>query len=144
MQTTIEGIVSDLDRTTHVSGGGDTMSRTTHISIFSLDNERVILSTICPAMIKNGDSVCVAGTRAKGQFSAIACRNLTSGWITNYHKQGCAKVMLIFFTLIGLIFTYIFPLFIFMPLFSGFFLVQLIRSSMRYKHVHEMVKRPSG
>ncbi len=139
METVIKGIVSGLERTTHVSGG-DTMSRTTHISIFTLDNDRVILSTAYPAMIQDGDLVCVAGTRGKGKFSAIACRNLTSGWTTNYPKEGCTKIVMIVFILIGLVLTFISPLFIVMPLVCGLLLVQTIRSGKRNKRVHEMVQ----
>lgn len=135
--TLLEGIVSNLDRTTQVSGGE--MTSTTHLSIFSLAGERVLLLTRMPAMIEDGDHLRVAGQSGQGQFTAIACRNLTTGWSTSPHKQGCAKSALIAFTVIGLIFTWLSFLFVFFPLVNGVILFRLIKAESRMKSAHAML-----
>jgi hypothetical protein len=137
--TLIEGIISGLERTTQVSGGGDMMTRTTHICIFSLLGERVLLKTDCPAMIADGDHLRLAGFRAPGQFTAVACRNLTTGWITSSKTHGCAIAALLGFGLVGIVFTLIFPLFIFMPIFAGVILFTILKADSRVKKAHAML-----
>ena len=95
----IEGILEDLDRSSHVSGTEDSTS-TTHISIFKIGEYRVLLKSKSPAMISNGDTVRVVGIESPGQFTGIACKNLTTNWSTQFRGQGCAKFILIFFILI--------------------------------------------
>jgi len=137
--TLIDGIISGLDRTTHVSGGENTS--TTHISIFSLLGERVLLKTRYPAMIADGDHLRLAGVRGQGQFTAIACKNITTGWMTTFKRQGCAMFALIGFGLVGIVFTLIFPLFIFMPIFSVAVLFFIMRADSRLKTAHMMLNQ---
>lgn len=137
--TRIDGIISGLDRTTQVSGGGDTMTRTTHISIFSLLDERVLLKTDYPAMIADGDHLRLVGVREPGQFTAIACKNVTTGWVTTFKRQGCAMAALAGFGVVGLVFTLIFPLFVFMPIFAAVVLFLLNRAHARIKKAHTML-----
>jgi hypothetical protein len=137
--TLIDGIISGLDRTTHVSGGENTS--TTHISIFSLLGERVLLKTRYPAMIADGDHLRLAGVRGQGQFSAIACKNMTTGWMTTFKRQGCAMFALIGFSLVGIVFTLIFPLFIFIPIFSVAVLFFIMRADSRLKTAHMMLNQ---
>jgi hypothetical protein len=137
--TLIDGIISGLDRTTHVSGGENTS--TTHISIFSLLGERVLLKTRYPAMIADGDHLRLAGVRGQGQFTAIACKNITTGWMTTFKRQGCAMFALIGFSLVGIVFTLIFPLFIFMPIFSVAVLFFIMRADSRLKTAHMMLNQ---
>jgi hypothetical protein len=135
--TLIDGIISGLDRTTQVSGGETTS--TTHISIFSLSGDRVLLKTKYPAMIADGDHLRLAGVRGQGQFTAIACKNMTTGWTTTFKRQGCAMSMLIGFGLVGIVFTLIFPLFIFIPIFSVAVLFFIMRADSRMKTAHTML-----
>jgi hypothetical protein len=137
--TLIDGIISGLDRTTHVSGGENTS--TTHISIFSLLGERVLLKTRYPAMIADGDHLRLAGVQGQGQFSAIACKNMTTGWMTTFKRQGCAMFALIGFSLVGIVFTLIFPLFIFIPIFSVTVLFFIMRADSRLKTAHMMLNQ---
>jgi hypothetical protein len=139
--TLIDGIISGLDRTTHVSGGGDTGTTTTHISIFSLLGERVLLKTKQPAMIADGDYLRLVGVRGQGQFTAIACKNITTGWATTFKRQGCAMTALIGFGIVGILFTLIFPLFVFMPIFSGVILFWIMKSDARIQSAHIMLKQ---
>ncbi len=137
--TLIDGIISGLDRTTHVSGGENTT--TTHISIFSLSGERVILKTKYPAMIADGDHLRLVGVRGQGQFTAIACKNMTTGWMTTFKRQGCAMSALIIFGMVGIVFTLIFPLFIFMPIFSGVVLFFIMQADSKLKTAHMMMNQ---
>ena len=139
--TLIEGTISNLDRTTQVSGGGDTMTTTTHISIFSLLGDRVLLKTKYPAMITDGDHLRLAGVRGQGQFTAIACKNMTTGWMTTFKRQGCAMSVLIAFGMVGIVFTLIFPLFIFMPIFVIAVLFFIMRADSRLKTAHMMLNQ---
>jgi len=137
--TLIEGIISGLERTTQVSGGGDTTTTTTYLSIFNLPGERVLLKTKSPAMIANGDHLRLVGIRGQGQFTAIACKNITTGWMSTFRKQGCAMSALIGFGLVGIVFTLIFPLFIFMPIVSGVGLFFIMRADTQLKNAHTML-----
>jgi len=139
--TSIDGIISGLDRTTQVSGGGDTMTTTTHICIFRLSGERVLLKKKYPAMITDGDHLRLAGVRGQGQFTAIACKNMTTGWMTTFKRQGCAMFALIGFSLVGIVFTLIFPLFIFIPIFSVAVLFFIMRADSRLKTAHMMLNQ---
>ena len=137
----IEGTISGLDRTTQVSGGGDTMTTTTHISIFNLSGDRVLLKTRYPAMIADGDHLRLAGVRGQGQFIATACKNMTTGWMTSFKMQGCAMAALIGFGMVGIVFTIIFPLFIFMPIFSIALLFFIMRADSRIKTAHTILNQ---
>lgn len=135
----IDGIISGLERTTNVSGGGDTMTSTTHLAIFSLSGERVLLKSNEPAMITEGDHLRLVGTRAPGQFTAIACKNVTTGWTTTFKRQSCAMTALIGFGLIGIVSTLLFPLFIIMPVFSAVVTFLIMRADARLKTAHAML-----
>lgn len=138
--TVIEGVVADLDRTSQVSGGGSTNATTTQIAIFQLNTERVILKSKFPAMISNGDHLRLSGIKAQGQFTAIACKNLTTGWSTSFKRQGCATTILIIFTLIGLCLTWIFPLAIIFPVMTIIFLLMIIKADSNYKRAHFLLQ----
>mgnify|MGYP000617887603 CR=1 FL=1 len=137
--TTIEGIVSGLERTNQVTGGGDTIVSTTQITIFTLAGERVLLTTKSPAMIAEGDRVKLAGVRGQGEFAAIACRNLTTGWTPPCRNQGCAMAILAAFGLVGVVFTLMVPIFIFMPIFSIVLIILMIRADSRTRTAHRML-----
>lgn len=137
--TIIEGIISGLDRTTEVSGGSSTMTTTTYISIFSLSGERVLLNTHSPAMIADGDHLKVVGVRGQGQFTATACKNITTGWVTPYSDHNVVRIILIGFTVIGVIFTVIFPLFFFLPLATGGMLFAFKKMKAKLKDAHRML-----
>lgn len=139
--TVIEGIISGLDRTNHLSGGGETNASTSHISIFNLSGERVMLTTNSPAMIADGDNLKLVGVRNPGQFSAVVCKNLTTGWVTPLKTQGCAKAMLIVFIIFGILATLLFPLFIIMPIFAGVFLFLVIRTDSQMKSAYNMLNQ---
>jgi len=93
-QITISGVVEDFERTTHVSGVQQRTS-TTHLSIFKVDSHRVMLKTSAPSVISDGDKVILAGTQTNGQFTALACNNLSANWISPLKQQGCAFAALI-------------------------------------------------
>ena len=137
----IDGIISNLDRTTQVSGGGDTMATTTHISIFNVSAERVLLRSSNPAMIANGDQVKLVGVRGQGQFTAVACKNISSGWATKGRRQGCATIALVGFSIFGAALTVIFPLFIFIPIASGIFLWLVLRTDSRNQQAHAILNQ---
>lgn len=137
----IEGTIYELDRTTHVSGGGSSAATTTHMSMFTLSGERVILRSKIPAMINNGDQLKLAGLRRQGEFSAIACKNISTGWATKFRRQGCASIALITVGFIGIIFTCIFPLFIFMPVVCLIILILIFRTDNRLKKAHQMINQ---
>lgn len=139
--TIIDGIISGLDRTTQVSGGGNSVTTTEHISIFNLSGERVLLKTKYPAMIADGDHLRLSGVRGQGQFTAIACKNVTTGWVTTFKKQGCAMTALIVFGLVGIVFSLIFPLFLFLPVFVTVVLFFIMRADSRLKSAHMMLNQ---
>lgn len=139
--TLIDGIISGLDRTTQISGGGETSATTTHISIFNLLDERVLLKTESPAMIANGDHLKLVGVRGQGQFTAIACKNITTGWTNTYRGQGCALAAVSVFGLIGIIFTCISPIFIFFPMIIAGILFWLLKAGAKMKAAHQMLNQ---
>ena len=117
------------------------MTTTEHISIFSLSGERVLLKTKYPAMIAYGDHLRLSGVRGQGQFTAIACKNVTTGWVTTFKRQGCAMTALIAFGLVGLVFTLIFPLFLFIPVFVAGGIFFIMRADSRLKSAHMMLNQ---
>jgi hypothetical protein len=137
--TLTEGIISGLDRTTHVSGGGNTTATTTHISIFSLLGERVLLRTKYPAMIADGDYLKLVGIRSQGQFTAIACKNITTGWTSTFRRQGCMIAVLSTFVLFGLGISYFFPLFVIVPVIFGVIIFSMMKADAETKSAHMML-----
>ena len=137
--TVIDGIISDLDRTTHVSGGETTS--TTHISIFNISGERVLLRTRYPAMIVDGDHLKLVGIRGQGQFTAIACKNITTGWTTKFKRQGCMITALTGFGLIGMLLSYFFAFFIILPLISGVIVFLMLMADSENKTAHKLLNQ---
>jgi hypothetical protein len=135
----LEGIVANLDRTTDVSGGGKTAATTTHVALFSLAGQRVLLRTRSPAMISNGDHLKIVGQHSPGQFSALACKNLSTGWMTSPHAGSCAMISLIVFTLVGFALAWIFPLTFFVPLLSGSAIIVTLIGRSRLKEIDRML-----
>ncbi len=100
---TLEGVVSSLRLTTQVSGGGETNATTTHIALFALGETRVELRLLTPPVIFEGDRVRVAGSAGNGVFSALACRNLTTGWLSPAENSGCVAAFMVVFVAISLV-----------------------------------------
>lgn len=88
-----EGVISGLQRATHVSGGGESSTRTTHLCLFSLGNERVKLALRELPPIADGDLVRISGYPTPGLLNAIACRNLTTGWMSSSKTPGCGCLL---------------------------------------------------
>ena len=102
--TTLEGVVSLLQRTTQISGGGETAAQTTHIALLSIGEKRVELRLSTPPIIQDGDRVRLAGTEGNGVFTAIACRNLQTGWVSPLQNSGWIIGILVLFIATGLVF----------------------------------------
>lgn len=136
----IEGIVEDLDRVTHTSGGGgETTASTSHIALFKLKNFRVKLSLRTPAMISNGDTIRICGKGSTGEFSAIYCKNITTGWNSPMLKQGCAKSMLMIMTMgSGFLTIFFKPIFL-MTAFCLILLFLISKGENQYKKAKELV-----
>lgn len=136
--TTLSGIVDGFERTTQVSGN-DQQTRTTHLSIFKIGSERVILQSSVPGMMENGDNVAVAGISSNGQFTALACKNLTTGWLTPLKQQGCVFAFLICFAIITF-----FLFFLILPPIAGivalYFAYKVNKYDQTMKTAHEMIK----
>jgi len=119
--TTLQGTLLELNHTTHTSGN-DIIS-TKHISLFKVREKRVRLVTSMAPSIHEADEVILAGNYTNGEFIAIACKNLTSGWSTMYRPQTFAKVMLsIIIGVCSLLFFLVLPL---LP--AGFCIYLLIK-----------------
>jgi hypothetical protein len=136
--TLIDGLISDLEQSTLLSGDLATM---THVSIFNLLGDRVILKTAYPAMIANGDHLRLAGVRHSGCFAAAACKNITTGWMTTFKMQVCATLALVGFGLVSIALTFLFPAFILMTIccIAGLFFI--VRTDSRRKTAHEMLNQ---
>ncbi|HEX7261922.1 MAG TPA: hypothetical protein VF258_08915 [Luteolibacter sp.] len=63
-----------------------------------------------PPVIFDGDRVRVAGSVENGVFSALACRNLTTGWLSPAVNTGCVSVILVAFVIFSLIFGIVFAI----------------------------------
>ncbi len=137
----IEGVVSNLERTTQVRGGGKTPASTTQIALFSIGDERVILKSKSPAMILDGDHLKLSGIRNNGEFNAVACKNMTTGWTTTSKKQsGCASVILFLFILIGLWMAWLSPIFFIFPVFGVFMLFVNNKEVSNDKRAHDLIQ----
>ncbi len=109
--TTIKGVVEGFERSTHVTGT-DHRTSTTHLSIFKIGTNRIMLRTSAPSIISDGDEVVVAGIHDNGQFSALACKNLTANWVSPLKQQGCALTALLFMAFISFLMSFmIIPIF---------------------------------
>ena len=137
--TVIEGEISNLERTSRVSGGGNTMAQTTQVAIFTVGGARVMLQSRDPAMIASGDLVRLAGHHKPGQFTAVACRNLTTGWATAISSQGCVKLILWVPTIFGVLITILIPFFFIMPLATGTLLYLVMRTDANSRRAHDLI-----
>lgn len=137
----LEGEIAGLERTSQVCGGGSTNINTTHMAIFNLQGERVLLKSNHPPMIANGDRLRVVGMRQPGQFVAVACRNITTGWTTSFQSQGCAIAALVAVFLVGLGLAWTSILFLFFPVLAGLAAIFLIRANARLKMAQAMLNR---
>ncbi|NWK56908.1 hypothetical protein HW115_14890 [Verrucomicrobiaceae bacterium N1E253] len=90
----MRGVVEGFERTTHTSGTSNRTS-TTHLSLFRIGQNHVLLKTSIPSVIANGDEVLIAGMNINGQFQALACRNVTTNWTSPLVQQGCVFIALI-------------------------------------------------
>ena len=109
----LKGAARDIERSTHTSGSPNTLTTTTQLTLFKVGDARVILRTLAPAVISEGDEVILAGVDYNGQFHALACRNATAGWTTPLRPQGCAFAMVIFMAVLSFtLFFLIIPIFI--------------------------------
>jgi hypothetical protein len=89
--TTLQGIAIKVRNTLDVSssGGENSQTSTTHISVFQLNAQPVQVLADSPVMIDEGDTVLVAGQVKNGGFKAFAYQNVTTGvhdsagWILN-------------------------------------------------------------
>ena len=107
----IQGVVENFERSTDTRGGSNHTS-TTHLSMFKVGSDHVLLKTIIPSVIANGHEVVLAGMTVNGQFQALACRNLTTNWISPLKQQGFAFVALICIAILSFsFFFFIIPIF---------------------------------
>lgn len=134
----LEGLVEDLDRSTQVTGTENTI--TTHIAIFKIGENRVLLNTREPAMIADGDQIKVAGVVKPGQFTALACKNQTTGWISTYTTTGCGIFFIFIMILVSLVMTFFFLPFGLMAGFFTFMAYKVSSSNGRLKKAHILVK----
>lgn len=88
----LRGRVSHLRHTTGVhtstsmvAGSDGTTVSVTYIAIFELDGQAVKYTAAEPPILKEGDTVVVAGLVKRGLFEAVAYRNLTT------HVAGSAE-----------------------------------------------------
>ena len=92
----IKGIITNIRFSTEVSGGDNGVS-TTQVAAFDLDGKPTELKLPDSIMIKNGDTVVVAGKFKNGLFKALAYKNFSNG------VSGKGPVILFMF--LGVIFT---------------------------------------
>lgn len=134
----IRGMVEDFERSTQVSGTQNATS-TTHLSMFKIGSDRVLLKTTVPSVVSNGDEVVLAGAHANGQFHALACQNLTAGWMSPLKQQGCA-----FAALIGMATVSFLMSFLILPFFFGgvciFFACKVKKHDKTLRRAHQLVQ----
>ena len=135
----LEGQIANLERSMEVSGGGDGPTSTKQMAIFTLGTERVLLSSASPAMISNGDHVKVVGKIAPGQFTAIACKNLTTGWTTTYQQQGLVRKLLVFLIVVTTATSICFLPGLLVPVGLGYLLSKVIEHDNHRKAAHDLL-----
>lgn len=106
--TVHQGVVSGLQRTTHVSGGGNTSASNAHICIFALGDIRVETRSSSPPPIAEGDQLRIAGRYDNGIFKALALHDLTTSWISPEPRSGCLVSALVGFILFSSIIAVVF------------------------------------
>jgi len=101
---TLKGTVTNLNRSTHVSGGGrDSSVVTTNVAVFELLGQSITLRDRSSIIINDGDEMMIAGERGKdGIFKAYAYRNITRG--IHGGSSGMAAIILAIAFLISPIF----------------------------------------
>ena len=84
------GVVEDLTRTTHVSGGGETSTTTTHIAMIKVAGKHCEYRSASPVPISEGETVTVVGVDERGLYKVYAMRNDSTGFITEMFQVGAA------------------------------------------------------
>ncbi|GAA5496976.1 hypothetical protein Rhal01_03164 [Rubritalea halochordaticola] len=135
----LDGPIENLQYTTQISGGGESSTRTTHIALFNLANHRIMLKSPQPPMIQNGDQVIVAGGSQPGQFTALACRNISTGWMTQTQNQGCAIAICAVMLAFSGLFCLVMPLALPMPIFLGYLIYKMNKWSSLTRQAHSMI-----
>ena len=103
---TLQGTISNCQHTLQVSGGGSSnnSTSTTYISLFRVDNRAVEFRTNRPSSVSDGDQVVVAGvTTRTNALRAYACRNVTTGEVTNSGLWGNLVALLFFPLVLGFV-----------------------------------------
>ena len=142
MKTTfdvLEGQIANLERSMEVTGMSDGPTSTKQMAIFTLGTERVLLSSASPAMIANGDQVKVVGKITPGQFTAIACKNLTTGWTTTYQQQGLVRKLLVFLIVVTTATSICFLPGLLVPAGLGYLLSKVIEHDNHRKAAHDLL-----
>ena len=135
----LRGVVENFERSTETTGGQNT-TRTTHLSIFKIGSNNVLLRTITPSVISDGDEVVLAGSNLNGRFQAIACKNLTSNWISPLRQQKFVFFVLVFFAVSTLLlFFLIIP--IFMSAACMFLAHKVKQRDALHQKAHDMVQQ---
>lgn len=134
----LRGTVSEFERTTNTSGANG-RTTTTHISLFRVDSQRVILRTRSPSVISDGDEVVLSGRFPNGRFAALACNNKSAGWISPLKQQGCVFALLVFFTIAFSLMTLLFFLFVPFPIFTAIIAFGIKKHDRLQRKAYEMV-----
>ncbi len=83
----LRGTVSHCQHTVDITGGSrnnNTGTSTTYVTLFRVNNRPIEFRTGRPISVSDGDQVVVAGVLSRtNALRAYACRNITTGEITN-------------------------------------------------------------
>lgn len=97
---THHGVVEDLTRTTHITGGGETSATTTHIAMVKVAGKHCEYRSGSPVPISEGEVVRVVGLDERGLFKVYAMKNESTGFVSEQFKigavgSGCLIVFMI-------------------------------------------------
>jgi hypothetical protein len=144
------GAVEDLSRTTHITGGGETSARTTHIAMIKIAGKHCEYRSASPVPISEGETVKVAGIDERGLFKVYAMKNESTGYMTEVFQAGgmatgCSIAFMVIWCAICLGMTVFlvflfFPLAIF-PLAMGGFGVWILSKSIRSNQQAQQLSR---
>ncbi len=114
------GVVEDLSRTTHVTGGGETSTTTTHIAMIKIAGKHCEYRSASPVPISEGEAVKVVGVDERGLLKVYAMKNESTGFVTEIPKggglaTGCTVVFMVIWCSVCLSITVGFA-FLFLPL----------------------------
>jgi|GEM_PF-2355226 hypothetical protein len=84
------GVVEDLTRTTHITGGGETSARTTHIAMIKIAGKHCEYRSASPVPISEGETVKVVGVEERGLYKVYAMKNDSTGFLTEVFQIGAA------------------------------------------------------